>query len=85
MFYPVKIYSSEEIKEYAKKSGNIVSSKVKDTKKGKIISTKKLNKQYWNEFEEQEEEQEERKDNFVEFIDKDEKQSAVLYDDTYYK
>jgi len=54
MFYPIKVYSGKELEDYTKKTGDVMSSKVKKNKKGKIISAKKLDKDYWDEFEKQE-------------------------------
>jgi len=80
MFYPIKIYSGQEIKEYAKESGDIVSSKVKENKKGKLISTNKIDKQYWEEFEKQEEQLIEVS---MDVLGKD--LPSVPYNDTYYE
>lgn len=81
MFYPVKIYSGKEIKSYTEKTGDMMSSKVKVNKKGKVISVKKLDKQYWTEFEKQEEQ---LKDMTVGLV-KDDKQPSVPYNDKYYE
>ena len=81
MFYPVKIYSGEEIKSYVKSSGDMISSKIKPTKKGKILSTKKLDKEYWNEFENQEDQLKEMSMGLV----VEEQKPSVPYNDKYYE
>jgi len=80
MFYPIKVYSGKELEDYTKESGDIMSSKVRKNKKGKIISPKQLDKEYWNEFEKQEKI---LKDLSVGVVDV--KQPAVPYNDVYYE
>ena len=80
MFYPVKIYSGEEIKSYTESSGDMISSKVKANKKGKLVSMKKLDKEYWGEFENQEDHLKETTVTLV-----TEERPAVPYNDKHYE